>query len=471
MINWNSLVKEQEQDLLADLEELLKIKSVNDDNHSTPDAPLGIGPAQALKRFLSYGKRDHFEVKNLDNLAGHIEMGNGDPDIGILVHVDEMPAGQGWQTEPFSPVIKNNCIFARGAFDDKGPAIAAYYAMKIVRALNVPIKHRVRLIIGTDEEVGWRGMTHYFKLMPKPALGFSPDQDFPVVNGEKGVANSWIKFENVSGKSPKLLEFHAGKRRNMVPGIATVVLKTNNSCKVKKEYNDFCKGYSLNGVYNVDESRGTIILTLKGKSAHAQEPLNGKNAGTYLALFLNGQELDSNAKSYIEFITNYLHQDSRMKKFGMSFSTKQMGELTVNSGIFSYDTTNGGLVELNYRYPKGLDVDKLFSSVKKVCISYGATSVKSEVDLPPHYVPVSDPLVKLMLEIYHKQTGLKAEGKTVGGGTFGRILKEGVAFGARFPDTPISIHQPNEFIPLHDLYAATSIYAELIYDLACKDDI
>lgn len=467
MIDWNKLVKSQQEDLLADLTKLLKIPSVNDDAHGTADAPLGKGPAEALQLFLNYGKRDGFQVKNLDNLAGHIEFGSGTTDVGMLVHVDEMPAGQGWKTDPFNPTIKNNCIFARGSFDDKGPAIAAYYAMKIVRSLQLPTKRRVRLIIGTDEEVGWRGMTHYFKLMPKPTIGFSPDQDFPVVNGEKGVANSWIRFKTTKIKAPKLLHFKAGERRNMVPGIATAILATNCADQIVKKYNHFCDLQSLHGSYNLSPDHKTVTLTLKGKSAHAQEPRNGKNAGTYLATFLKDQTLDVNAKLYIKFIADYLHQDSRMKNFGVNYTSKLMGDLTVNAGIFEYNSNTGGLIELNYRYPREVDINQLFNSVKTACTSYGAT-IKSEVDLPPHYVSVHDPLVKLMLDVYHKQTGLEAKGKTVGGGTFGRILPNGVAFGARFPSTPSSIHQPNEFIPLHDLFAATAIYAEVLYNLICK---
>lgn len=468
MVDWQNEVKKRQDDLLADLKRLLRIKSVNDEAHATKDAPLGAGPAAALDEFLKIGQRDHFQTKNFDHLAGHIQL--GDPqaeEIGMMVHVDEMPAGSGWKTDPFKPVEQDERIYGRGAFDDKGPAIAAYYAMKIVRDLGIPLKRQIKLIIGTDEEVDWRGIKHYFKLVPKPKIGFSPDQDFPVVNGEKGVANSWIKFPGANDSEAVLLKFESGERRNMVPRLASATLKIENPDQVSQEYTKFLETVPVQG--ESQQEGDQLILTLQGKAAHAQEPANGHNAATYLATFLQGLNLDQSGNKYISFIAKYLHRDSRMKKFKANRTSKIMGDLTVNAGVFNYDSQNGGQVTLNYRYPREVDPQWLFDKVKKVTNKFGAT-IKSRVDLTPHYVDPEDPMVKLMLDVYHRQTGLPAYGKTVGGGTFGRLLPNGVAFGARFPQTPSSIHQPNEFIPLHDLFAATAIYAEVLARLATTAD-
>ncbi|MGO3732666.1 MAG: M20/M25/M40 family metallo-hydrolase, partial [Vagococcus sp.] len=133
---------------MTDLFELLKINSVRDLEHKTKELPVGPGPAKALETFLSFGARDGFKIKNIDNLAGHVEYGSGNETLGVLGHVDVVPTGDGWKTNPFEPVIKEGKLYARGASDDKGPMLAAYYGLKIIKELDLPVSKKVRFIIG-----------------------------------------------------------------------------------------------------------------------------------------------------------------------------------------------------------------------------------------------------------------------------------------------------------------------------------
>lgn len=151
-IRWNEEVEKRKEELIRDLQSLIQIKSVLDESHATSDAPLGKGVKEALDFMLKLGERDGFSSRNVGNVAGHIEFGQGDELLGILCHVDVVPEGDGWSVEPFGGEIKDGKIFGRGSIDDKGPTMAAYYAMKIVKDLGVPINKRVRMIIGTDEE-------------------------------------------------------------------------------------------------------------------------------------------------------------------------------------------------------------------------------------------------------------------------------------------------------------------------------
>ena len=184
-IDWKKEVESCKDDLLNDLVELLKVKSEREDDKKSEDAPFGPGPKAALLHMLGYGERDGFTVKNVDNYAGHIEYGEGDETLGIFCHMDVVPAGDGWDTDPYVPVIKDNRIYARGSSDDKGPSIAAYYALKIIRDLNLPISKKIRFVVGSDEESGWGDMDYYFQHEEKPDFGFSPDAEFPIINGEK----------------------------------------------------------------------------------------------------------------------------------------------------------------------------------------------------------------------------------------------------------------------------------------------
>ncbi|MDN5951727.1 MAG: M20/M25/M40 family metallo-hydrolase, partial [Loigolactobacillus coryniformis] len=113
-IDWEKEVKQREPEMLADLAELIAIDSSRDDEHKTATAPLGEGPRDALRKVLSFGERDGFTTKNIDNLAGRIEYGDGAEALGIFAHMDVVPAGDGWDTEPFKLTEQDGKLIGRG---------------------------------------------------------------------------------------------------------------------------------------------------------------------------------------------------------------------------------------------------------------------------------------------------------------------------------------------------------------------
>ena len=218
-IDWKKEVVVRKDDLLNDLIDLLKVKSEREDDKVTADAPFGPGPRDALLHMLAYGERDGFAVKNVDNYAGHIEFGEKETKtLGIFGHMDVVPAGDGWVIH--DPVIKDNKIYARGSSDDKGPSMAAYYGMKIIKELGLPLSKKIRFVVGSDEESGWGDMDYDFEHEEKPDFGFSPDAEFPIINGEKGNVTLGLHFQGNNEGAYQLQQFTAGLRENMVPGSA-----------------------------------------------------------------------------------------------------------------------------------------------------------------------------------------------------------------------------------------------------------
>ncbi|MEG0260886.1 MAG: Sapep family Mn(2+)-dependent dipeptidase, partial [Lysinibacillus sp.] len=240
-MDWLQAAKARQDELVQELQELVQIDSVLDDSTVTNEIPFGHGPLEALKWLLAKGQQQGLMTKNIDNYAGHIEMGEGEQLLGILCHVDVVPAGDetNWTNPPFSGTIVDGKLFARGAIDDKGPTMAAWMAMKLVKDAGIPLNKRVRMIIGTDEETGFRCVDHYFKKEEMPTIGFAPDADFPLINAEKGIATIVMtqnKVFNIS--SEQLLNFHAGKRSNMVPDNAEATVQ-NVSEQFKQNYKLF----------------------------------------------------------------------------------------------------------------------------------------------------------------------------------------------------------------------------------------
>lgn len=464
IINWKEEANKRKDDLLKDLETILRIDSVRDDSKSTPDSPLGPGPREALEAFLAIGERDGFVTKNIDNLAGHIEFGDGEELMGVFGHVDVVPTGTGWNSDPFTPTIKDNRLYARGASDDKGPTMAAYHAIKLIRDLNLPTSKKLRLIIGTDEESGWACMTRYLEVERTPDFGFSPDADFPIINGEKGILTLHVETvnQNQSTASTRIKQFDAGLRENMVPQDAKVVLITNMSQETLSDrVNAFM---SLHGVSaTVVVNKGEAVIEMIGKASHGMAPMNGVNAATYLALLLSELPLEGNDRNFVDLIVNYLHTEHWGQKLGVAYVDDVMGDVTMNPGVFQYDGVTGRIA-LNFRYPKGVTEESLTREVTNALAGYHVI-IKAGKSQTPHYVPADDPLVKVLLDVYEKHTGEKGSEKTIGGGTYGRLLERGVAYGAMFPHSIDTMHQANEFIDLDDLFNAFAIYAEAIYEL------
>ncbi|PLT32237.1 dipeptidase PepV [Bacillus sp. V5-8f] len=467
-INWQKEIESRKDELLKDTQALLKIKSILDEDNTTDDAPLGQGVKAALDFMLQLGKKDGFIIKNVGNVSGHLEMGQGEELLGILCHVDVVPEGDGWSSDPFAAEIRDGKIYARGAIDDKGPTMAAYYAMKTVKELGLPLNKRVRMIIGTDEESDWRCVERYFETEEMPSIGFAPDADFPIINAEKGIWDFAI-VQNGEGDKPSgfgidVAEFTSGRRVNMVPDYAIARLVADGKQEnISRLFRSFLQKHELNGNAAIEGNH--VILELEGVSAHGMEPNNGLNAGLHLSAFLSGLEISGHAKKYFSFIHDYLFGDSRGNKLGIAYSDEISGDLTLNAGTLSYSREKGGRVGFSMRYPVTYKWDEGKGELEGKVESLGF-AIESHTNSAPHYVESGSFLIQTLKRVYAEETGESAELLAIGGGTYARSLEEGVAFGPLFPGKEDIAHQKDEYIDITDMLKAAAIYARAIYELA-----
>ena len=463
-IDFKQEVLNHKEDLLKDLFDLLSVRSILGTD-ITEETPFGSGPREALDLILSFGKRDGYKTKLVENKAGHIEVGQGEELFGILGHVDVVPVVEAdWTSHPFKPEIRDGKIFARGSLDDKGPTMAAYYAVKLLDKLGVKWNKRVRVIIGSDEETGFRCVEAYFKHEEQPASGFTPDAMFPLVYAEKARAtfDHKLKFVDEDGQyNYKLVKINGGQVLNMVIASAKAELEGEVS-DIKEKFENFLAQEKLEGEVEVGN---TIKLTLKGKAAHGSTPQYGINGATKLAEFLSTLGLDNNGKNFVDYIVEKLANDPFGEKLGINYSDDEMGEATYNYGILEYDLERKiGLVSTDCRHPKKFDLVDRLNGIKVDNIDIEVTSTKEA-----HYVPKDDELVTTLMDVYRKHTGdTKNDAFVLGGGTYARCLKKGVAFGLLFPGKEDTMHQANEYLEVEDLLLATAIYAEGIYKLCCE---
>ncbi|HEL1625593.1 dipeptidase PepV [Streptococcus suis] len=462
-VDFRAEFDKRKDEFLADLFDLLRINSERDDSQADAQHPFGPGPVRALDKFLEIAQRDGYPTKNVDNYAGHFEFGEGDEVLGIFGHLDVVPAGSGWNTDPYEPQIIDGKLFARGSSDDKGPTMACYYGLKIIKELGLPTSKKVRFIVGTDEESGWADIDYYFEHvgLPLPDFGFSPDAEFPIINGEKGNITAYLHFAGENSGAAKLHSFTGGLRENMVPESATAII-SGDLADLDSKLADFTAAYGLKADAETLEN-GQVQVTVIGKSAHGSTPEEGVNGATYLAKFLNQFAFDGAAKAYLDLAGQVLLEDHDAKKLGVAIYDEQMGALSMNAGVFKFDeTSSDNTIALNFRYPKNTNPETIKAGLEKLGVEAVSLSAHGHT---PHYCPIDDPMVATLLSVYEKHTGLKGHEQVIGGGTFGRLLKRGVAYGAMFPGDVNTMHQANEFIEVEQLYRAAAIYAEAIYEL------
>ncbi|WP_077616483.1 dipeptidase PepV [Caenibacillus caldisaponilyticus] len=473
-IHWLAEAEARKTAFLKDLTGLLRIKSVKDLDTADALRPMGNGVGEALEYMLNLGEEAGFRTKNLDGYAGYIEAGEGPDYVGVLAHIDVVPANPDeWETPPFEPAIRDGKLYARGAIDDKGPAMAAFYALKILKELKVPLKRRIRLIIGTDEESGMRCVRHYLKVEPEPVYAFSPDADFPIIHAEKGQINIVLAIEAPTGgletgnRNVAAIEsFVSGDRGNMVPGKAVVKLRTQRVEHIAAAFYEYIKTNRLDG--EMESTDDGAILTVYGKTVHGMEPQNGVNAALELARFLQSVPLQGADKAFIDFCNDKLYLDPYGQKLGIAHQEPVLGKLTVNAGIFRYHRNQSGHIRLNIRCPLNTPYMRTIEVIKEAAEAYGFR-IDEVHQTEPHFVDPEHPMIQVMQNAYREITGAEPTLLTTGGATYARLLKTGVAFGACFPGKEMTAHQANEYSEIEDLLKATAIYAKTLADLGRLD--
>jgi succinyl-diaminopimelate desuccinylase len=441
--------------MISTLQEWIHIPSLKAEPE--PGAPFGPVLRQMLDKAMADCRTQGFATETFDGYIGHADMGEGDDEdaLAILAHVDVVPVGFGWQKEPFGAQIEDGKIFGRGSSDDKGPAVAALYAMAAVKQAGIPLKRKVRLILGCDEESGWEDIAYYKKVATMPRMGFSPDAGYPVINIEKGLYGLELRAAS-SAEGLKILSFDVGERPNVVPGQATAKVVGGQELVVKTAAISQRYGWPVTAQHD----QGVVILTATGIPGHAAMPEQGRNAIGQMLITLR----DLGAQGPIKTLADTIGTDYDAAGLSADIRDGISGALTCNIGIIRMDGKQL-FVRLDIRYPLLTSTEMLKSLISQNLPGF---EVKEVTNKAPHHVPASSPLVQALLDAYHEVTGLPRETIAIGGGTYARSLREGVAFGALFPDEADVAHQADEHMFIESLNKNMRIFAYAIVKLAGK---
>ena len=466
MKSFETFIGDHRQEMINALRTLVEYPSVR--GASLSGAPFGQPTADALRAFLAIAEKAGLRTRNLDGYAGVAEWG-GDPALGILSHLDVVPAGDGWTMPPFKLTEKDGVLYGRGVIDDKGPTVAALFALRAVIECGVPLKRGVRLIVGCSEETGGEDMDYYAAREAFPPMVFTPDSDFPAVCIEKGRAYPALTATFDKADAPCAVTIiTADGVVNAVPGVATARIRGLDADTLRPLAEAFSADPAHPAI-TLTPDGDEVEVTATGAGAHASTPDRGVNALTGLLAWLTSLPLTPTPAFHALCALSRLFPagESDGAAVGLACSDES-GELTLVLSRLAFSETEL-VAEGDCRFP-------LCRTLRQVTDTLTAAAEKSGFaaripGVEPHHVPADSPFVRTLLDVYEQVTGERGcQPLAIGGGTYVHDIPNGVAFGAQFSGEDNHMHGADEFVTLERLEQTTLIYAHAIARLCGPAD-
>lgn len=451
-------IKADKDEILVNISQLLKIKSITKDRKKNKEAlewvmkkaqEMGLCSGYAVHNeviLISVGLgewsneenpiRDNIEVlkRNIDN--------SGKETIGILAHVDVVPALGNWKHEPFEGEIAEGQIWGRGVIDDKGPLILCLHALKALdnEAKASQIKRNALMIIGSREEDTWKDIEQYNKLGIKIDFGFTPDGEFPVCNGEKGYLDIKLKSKRTLADEGYHLE--GGSAANMVPDYA--VLRTYD-----KEANKY------------------MVYESHGEAAHTAYHDKGINAIHLLSEEVIDLDLPPSVYNILSFIKRYCEDP-----FGSELGIDS-GEVTIGEDYFHRNVSTPTILstskknfklQINIRTAFGYDGKSVLKQIKNAAKEY-KLSAHIVQSMDATMIKRDSHFIMTLGSIYRENTGDDKMFNVAYGASYAKAMPNIVSFGPIFPGALDTCHEINERVSINQLIKAGEIYYQSIFKL------
>jgi len=441
-----------ESDMIETLQRWIRVPSVRADR-SADNAPFGAEVRRALDVAMEDIARLGMKPRDIDGYCCDAEIGEGENPLAVLAHLDVVPEGDGWDYDPYGGEIVDGKMYGRGTGDDKGPGVAALFAMKAILDAGIELKRPCRLILGCDEECGMQDLEYYEEKIGLPDMGFSPDAEFPLINTEKGIVQMKLNGEIAD---ERLISIACGTRPNVVPGTAVAVLAGDWREQAADAFEVDDEDCSIETELAGENTK--IVVT--GVPAHASTPDQGKNSAKMLIAVLDKLGIGG---APVSLLHEAAGEGAYGVNMGIAGADAVSGPLTINLGLLFVE--NGKIsVTFDCRYPVFFDDKTVTGTVAKRLAPAGFVMEPCHAS-HPHHVPESSELVTKLMAVYNAITETQAKPFAIGGGTYARHLKEGVAFGMMFPGEPELAHQANECIDVANYIKAARIYAYAIVAL------
>jgi len=460
----NEIIDSYRDDIVGDTQKLIAFNSVYEESDK-PGQPFGPKIAAALECALDIAADMGFNTRNVDGYMGEIDYGTGGRKIGVITHIDIVPAGDGWTYPPFAGQVVDGRLYGRGSVDDKGPLVAVLYAVRAIKESGLPCSNHVRCLIGCDEESGFRCIRHYLTREEQPWGGFSPDGEFPVIFGEKGIyrfkcGGAWE--ETQGGDRFGIVKIAGGTRMNVVPEKAVAVLRGN--ARLFELAQRALEEYNPENRLSLEREGEKLVIRAKGVSAHASTPWQGVSANNLLLSFLRRLPLAPvKAQRFIYSLADLFADGHEGRGLGIACSDEVFGGLTLSLGVLNADS-KGGSASFDLRYPNLDERETLWRKIEDSCKARSLELTLLQ-DKPGLLIPQDSDMIQCLLKAYRETTGRQEGPITIGGGTYCRSMKNFAAYGPVFPGQKELAHERDEYISVNDLILCAKIYAQALYSL------
>lgn len=457
----DAYIDSKKDEMIEDLKTLVRIDSQR--GRAKEGKPFGDGPAKVVAAAEGLMKQYGLQTTNYDNYVVTGDFGTQEKALDILAHLDVVPVTEDWTvTEPFQPKVVDGRIYGRGTADDKGPAIAALYALRAIRELGLPMKKSVRLILGSDEECGSGDLEYYYAKEQEAPYTFTPDADFPLINIEKGSFKGEFSADfPAEDAKAYVVSFTSGDKVNVVPARATLVVAGVEAAVVEEAA---ARVTAQTNVAFTTESQadGTVKVSARGVAAHASTPAEGKNALTATLRLITALPLDATKglTALLGLEALFPYEDTCGKQAGIDRENEESGALTLCFSIMDYTPEHLHAI-FDARLPIGCTKENTSYPVKEALAQYGITLDNDELR-EPHCVPGDSWFVQTLLGSYERYFGKKGKALSTGGGTYVHELERGVAFGCMVPEVDNHMHGDDEFMEIEMLLRSAKIFADAI---------
>ncbi len=461
----DNIIDGLKDELLSAIQENVSIKSVGGEPEE--GAPFGAGPRKALDNFMDISKRLGFETDCFENMVGWAEYGQKEaPMVCILGHLDVVPEGDGWTYPPYSAEIHDGKMFGRGVVDDKGPVICSLFALKAIREAGINLNNRVRILVGTNEETGSMAVKKYVESGQElPVAGFTPDADYPLINGEKGILICRGEASFVPEGDIQVLSLKGGVADNVVPAHCEAVLNVAPELLERVRYSiDNWEGPERTSAFYKENEDGTVIISVKGVSGHGSTPHVGVNSIAWMVKLLLTLGIKGEQGKFLSSVNRLIGTEYHGESLGIClyddvsrYTSLCWGTMEAADGKVSFS--------INPRYPvtfREEDVlPALISSFENEGISL---TVKMKDD--PLFMSEDSELVQKLMKVYREKTGRDEKPLAIGGGTYAKAMPNILAFGPEMPGKSYNIHEADEGWEIEDMMETTKIIAAAIIELA-----
>lgn len=448
----DAFVQANRENIVRDIKRLVDIPSV--EGPAAPGAPFGPGPKAALEEALKMAQEMGLSTHNCEDHIGWAELPGTQQDkyLATITHLDVVPEGNGWNSDPYDMQVKDGWLIGRGVTDDKGPSVLCLYALKFLKEQGQTLRYPVRALLGCNEETGMEDVEYYLEHYPAPAFCFSPDAEFPLCNGEKGHFSATLASPVCGGS---ILDFEGGVATNAIPDRASALVKAQLS-ELKE----------VPGITLEQEADGVRVRGW-GKSGHAASPEGTQNAIGLVVNYLLDNGIGNAAEQAYLNVLRLLHSAWDGSALGIQAADERFTPLTVIGGTIRME--EGRILQtMDSRFPTSTNGEVIAAQIRKT--AGDAAELQKISANEPFYISPDAAPIRALIDTYNQVTGEQAEPFTIGGGTYARHFPAAVSFGPErldtvMPDFAGPIHGANEGAELEQLLQALKVYILAMIEL------